>query len=170
MRACCQILLLYFEILSFIIHLPALECRLIKIMEAQTGRNDFFSGSQGDGGQAEAINASDEAMKPHMQMYATILKICAATHEKADIPRAMSIAFQIHDDMISRNIKPSPSSFHSMYSCVIKFLDQHPEEEREELLRRVFESAGKHGVSRGELTGRHRGSLRRSQVTGKALH
>jgi len=140
----------------------ALLNRLLKMTEAQDGRNRTFCDSIFDES-SEAFETSG-SMDAHIRMYPVMLKICAATHEKQDMSRAMAIAFEIYDKMINGRIKPSPRTFEMMYMCVKKFLDHHPEEERQGMLQKVFDPASKHGITRGELMGRHKESLRRDHL------
>lgn len=92
------------------------------------------------------------------------MRICAFTHEKQNMPRAMHIAFEIYDRMTVGRIKPSPIVFELMYVCVRNFLDQHPEEEKQGLLlQKVFEAATKHGITKSELVKRHRELMKTEQ-------
>jgi Ca2+-binding EF-hand superfamily protein len=143
--------------------------RLLNIMEARAGKDEFFSSRGSESYDTFATSeVLDRSSDPQIQMYTTMLRICAATNEKADSSQAVSIAFEIYDKMIQGNIKPGPKTFDSMYTCVKTFLDQHPEAESQALLQKVFKMASKHGVSRGEVLGRYKESLRRSQVAGRA--
>lgn len=162
----CSLTLILWETLSL-----SFDCRLLGIMEARTGKDDFFSSTRC----LESYDAFatsdvlDRSSDPQIQMYTVLLRICASTtHDKLDSSQAVSIAFEIYDKMIQRNIKPGPKTFESMYACTKRFLDQHPEAERQVLLQKVFKMASNHGISRGELLGRYKESLRRSRVVGKA--
>ncbi len=139
-------------------------------MEARTGKDDFFSSSRCfESYDAYATSdVLDRSSDHQIQMYTVMLRICAATHENLNSSQAMSIAFEIYDKMVQCNIKPGPKTFELIYKCVQNFLDQHPEAERQVLLQKVYKMANKHGLSRGELLGRYKESLRRSHVTGKA--
>ena len=134
---------------------------LLEVMEAQAGRKRIFSHSLSDESCEFVENSDvfDKSMQPHIRMYPLMMKICAATREKKDLSRAMAIAFNIYDKMKQDRIKPSPGTFEMMYMCVKNFLDHHPEEERQGLLQKVFEPASKHGITRGELMGRHKQSI-----------
>lgn len=83
----------------------------------------------------------------------------------------MSIAFEILDRMICHT-KPSVRTFRSLFVCVQNYLQVHPEEERQELLQRVFEPASRHSISKGELTGWYKLSQRKGQnrLATKALN
>jgi hypothetical protein len=143
--------------------------RLLNIMEARAGKDDFFSSRGGELYDPFATSeVSDGSSDAQIQMYTVMLRICAASNEKADSSQAVSIVFEIYDKMIQGNIKPGLKTFDSMYTCVKTFLDQHPEAESQALLQKVFKMASKHGVSRGEVLGRYKDSLRRSQVAGGA--
>jgi hypothetical protein len=139
-------------------------------MEARAGKDDFFSSSRSlESYEAFATSdVLDRSSDPQIQMYTVMLRICAATHENLSSPKAVSIAFEIYDKMIQCNIKPGPKTFELIYNCVQNFLDKHPEAERQVLLQKVYKMANDHGMSRGELLGRYKESLRRSHVSGKA--
>jgi hypothetical protein len=115
-------------------------------MEAQTARDGTLTSSLGNES-SESVKAND----PLYRRYTVMMQICAATNTKEDMSRAMSIAFEVSDKIIHGNMKPSPKTFQLMYQCVQNFLDQNPEEERQELLQRVFEPAARHGITRGEI-------------------
>lgn len=138
-------------------------------MEAQSGRDDFFSGTR----YLESYDAfatsdvQDRSLDPQIQMYSEMLRICAATHENLNSSQSVSIAFDIYDRMIQRDIKPGRRTFESIYQCVMNFVDKHPEAERQVLLQKVYKIASKHGMSRGELLGRYKDSLRRSKIARK---
>ncbi len=135
--------------------------RLVRIMEAQTSTDGILTGS--------LVNESSESVKandPLHRRYTLMMQICAATNTKEDISRAMSIAFEVLDRMIRDNMKLNPKTFHLMYLCVQNFLDQNPEEEKQELLQRVFEPASRHGISRADVTGWHKESNRRKNQLG----
>lgn len=138
--------------------------RLVRIMEAQTVRDGTLPNSLGNES-SESVKAND----PLHRRYTIVMQICAATLTKEDMSRAMSIAFEIYDRMIRGNMKPSPKTFQMMYLCVLNFLDQNPEEERQELLKRVFEPASRHGIARGDITGWYKEQFRRkSHLAAKA--
>lgn len=135
--------------------------RLFELMEAQAGRDRSQLPSLLEG---EEPDVFDRSMQSHVRMYPLMLKICAATTEKQDMNAAMAIAFQVYEKMIQDTIKPNPKTFEMMYTCVRNFLDHHPDEERQGLLQKVFEPASNHGITRGELMGRHKQSQRKGHL------
>ena len=138
-----------------------LDNRLFELMEAQAGRDRSQLPSLLEG---EEPDVFDRSMQSHVRMYPLMLKICAATTEKQDMNAAMAIAFQVYEKMIQDTIKPNPKTFEMMYTCVRNFLDHHPDEERQGLLQKVFEPASNHGITRGELMGRHKQSQRKGHL------
>ncbi|KAL9182939.1 hypothetical protein ACHAXT_004218 [Thalassiosira profunda] len=118
--------------------------RLLEVMEARAGR------------------APDDSLPSHRHFL--ILKICAATKHKEDLPQAVNVAFEVYDKMVENGVKPNARTFEYMYMCVRNYCDQYPEEEQSGLLQRVFEPASQHGITRRELMGRHKQSLRKGYL------
>ena len=113
-------------------------------MEVQTARERKLSGVLNDES-SESVIPDDILQK---RCYPLLMKICAfsSNQTKDDTARSMSIAFDILDRMMIHK-KPSLWTFRSLFI---------PEEERQELLQRVFEPASRHGITKGELTGWHK--------------
>ena len=133
-------------------------------MEVQCGRGLVLDKKSDENAEENEESESiddiyDTSMRPKNSFYPLVLKICAATRVKQDMSRAMTIAFEIYDKIIEHGMKPSPKTFELMYTCVVNFLDQHPEEEKDKLLQRVFDPASKYGLTRKELLSRHKQSL-----------
>jgi len=134
--------------------------RLFKISEAQS--EPTFSGPQNDHVEIKASDPWDRPNLTRVQMYSSMMNICAATYVKQDVSRAMTIGFKIFDKLKHDRIKPSLQRFEDLYRCVRNFLDHHPDEEKKRLLKKVFDPASSHGITRGELIGRHKQSLRKA--------
>lgn len=127
-------------------------------MEVQTARERKLSGVLNDES-SESVIPDDILQK---RCYPVLMKICAfsSNQTKDDTARSMSIAFDILDRMMCHT-KPSLRTFRSLFICVQNYLEVNPEEERQELLQRVFEPASRHGITKGELTGWHKEFQRR---------
>lgn len=136
-------------------------------MEVQTARDRTLSGVLGDES-SESVKPDDILQK---RCYPLLMKICALSNQtKVDTSQSMSIAFEISDRMMCYT-KPSAKTFQSLFVCVQNYLEVHPEEERKELLRRVFEPARRHGITKEELTEWHKESLRKGRrLAAKALN
>jgi hypothetical protein len=102
-------------------------------------------------------------------MYALMMEICAAAGAKHDAARAMAIAFEIFEKMRHDRLKPSLQRFEDLYRCVRHFLEHHPEEEKKRYLQKVFDPASSHGITRGELIGRHQQSSRNGRRRAHAV-
>jgi hypothetical protein len=136
--------------------------RLIKIMEVQTVRERKLSDVLSDES-SESVIPDDILQK---RCYPLLMKICALSNQtKDDTARSMSIAFEILDRMMCHT-KPSLRlrTFRSLYACVQNYLEVHIDEERQELLQRVYEPASRYGITKGELTGWHKESQRKGVV------
>jgi hypothetical protein len=86
-----------------------------------------------------------------------MLRICATYTGKEDTARAVDIAFQTCEKMMSRRTKPSGKAFELLYTTVDNYLRCHPglpEYEKKKLKDRVFSLAEQNKVSKGELIGR----------------
>ena len=136
--------------------------RLIKIMEVQIARERKLSDVL-DNESSESVIPDDILQK---RCYPLLMKICALSNQtKDDTARSMSIAFEILDRMMCHT-KPSVRlrTFRSLYACVQNYLEVHIDEERQELLQRVYEPASRFGITKGELTGWHKESQRKGVV------
>lgn len=137
-------------------------------MEVQTAREQKVSDVLGDES-SESVIPDDILQK---RCYPVLMRICALSNQtKDDTARSMSIAFEILDRMICHT-KPSVRTFRSLFVCVQKYLQVHPEEDRQKLLQRVFEPASRHGITKGELKEWHKESQRKGQnrLATKALN
>jgi hypothetical protein len=127
-------------------------------MEAQSGHhaieilsNDITEGTDNIFGYFDIF---DKSINDYIRFYPVMLKICAATHRKQDVALAMDIAFDTYDKMIRQGIKPTVKTFESMYFTAKNFIyhhPNHPEDEKQRLLDRVLDAAGKHNVTHEKL-------------------
>lgn len=127
-------------------------------MEAQSGHhaidilsNDITKGTDNILGYFDIF---DKSIDDYTRFYPVMFKICAATHRKQDAAVALDILFDTYGKMIRRGIKPTAKTFESMYITAKNFIRHHPdlpEDEKQRLLARVLDAAGKHNVSHEKL-------------------
>ncbi|KAL3804992.1 hypothetical protein ACHAWO_001850 [Cyclotella atomus] len=144
--------------------------RLLEIIEAQTGdANDAAEATSEDllttaigiaTDKTEEFNEFhiyDRSIYDYSKLYPMMLRICATYTGKEDTARAVDIAFQTCEKMMSRRTKPSGKAFELLYTTVDNYLRCHPglpEYEKKKLKDRVFSLAEQNKVSKGELIGR----------------
>lgn len=147
--------------------------RLLEIIEAQTGEvTDTSNNAPSEDLSATAIGIAtdrtdelsnefddiyDKTMYDYNKLYPMMLRICSVSTGKEDTVRAVEIAFQTCEKMMSRGQKPRGKAFELLYSTVNNYAQCHPgvpESEKKKLKDRVFSLAEQCKVSRGELIGR----------------
>lgn len=118
--------------------------RIVQIMEGKSGE-DLISDDK------EVTDDEIEGIFVSKRIYPMMIKICAAAQDKRDTPRSMAIAFDMLKKMEDNELKPGLNVFEMLYASVQNFLQQHPGEEANDLLQKVFVPASRHGVKPTEL-------------------
>lgn len=118
--------------------------RIVQIMEGKSGE-DLISDDKED------TDDEIEGIFVNKRIYPLMIKICAAAQDKRDTPRSMAIAFDMLKKMEDNELKPGLNVFEMLYTSVQNFLQQHPGEEANDLLQKVFVPASRHGVKPTEL-------------------
>ena len=118
--------------------------QLMQIVEGKSGQ-ELISDDQED------TEDDPKGSPSSKRIYPLMMKICAATEGKQDTPRSMAISFDVLKKMEDIEMTPGHNIFVMLHECVRNFLRHHPGEEESDLMRKVFDSASKHGMKAPEL-------------------
>lgn len=121
--------------------------RLVQIIEGKSGP-DLISDDQ------EFSEGETEGTVPLKNVYTVMMKICTATQNKLDTPISMAIAFKMLKRMEDNEMRIRRKTFERLYTSVRNFLMQHPGEDENDLMQKVFDPASRYGVTPAELKSR----------------